>query len=298
MDAAQDGHPPGAEVGLQRLRRLQGRRPGGQALPRPGAAPPPPWVSTAVQGWRGERASARASARRRSSSGGAESMADTGTALPSRQSSRVASRAAKASLPGRRARERVGPQAAERLRLPQQNPRLGPAQQLVTGEAAHIGPCHRLGQLRGAGAAEPRSQNRAPPLPGQSAQLGQETAWVKPTTRKLLGCTLSSTWASPRPGRRRSRPGGSCWWCPPPPAGPAAGQDVGHPEAPPISTSSPREMATPRPAARAERRRNTAAALLLTTRAASAPVRAHRRDSTAAPRRPRRRAERSYSRLE
>ena len=96
MDAAQDGHPPGAEVGLQRLRRLQGAQAGRLS---PGRAPPPtsPWVSTAVQGWRGERASARASARRRSSSGGAESMADTGTAVPSRQSSRVASRAARAS---------------------------------------------------------------------------------------------------------------------------------------------------------------------------------------------------------
>ena len=42
---------------------------------------------------------------------------------------------------------------------------------------------------------------------------------------------------------------------------------------PPISTSSPREMATFFPAARAESMRNTAAALLFTARAPSAPVR-------------------------
>ena len=48
---------------------------------------------------------------------------------------------------------------------------------------------------------------------------------------------------------------------------------------PPISTSSPREMATCFPAARAESIRNTAPALLFTTMAASAPVRLQSRPS-------------------
>ena len=199
MDAAQDGHPPGAEVGLQRLRRLQGRRPGGQALPRPGAAPPSPWVSTAVQGWRGERASARASARRRSSSGGAESMADTGTAVPSRQSSRVASRAARASLPGRRARKRGSARRRPSCSaFPSKIPAWGPPSSLSPEKqhtSAHATASASSGEP---GAAEPRSQNSGTPrFRARAPSSGRETAWVKPTTRKLLGCTLSSTWASP-----------------------------------------------------------------------------------------------------
>ena len=57
---------------------------------------------------------------------------------------------------------------------------------------------------------------------------------------------------------------------------------------PPISTSSPRETTTLRPAARAESASRTAAAPLLTTSPASAPVRRVSQRSTPAPRSPRR----------
>ena len=67
---------------------------------------------------------------------------------------------------------------------------------------------------------------------------------------------------------------------------------------PPISTSSPREMATFFPAARAESMRKTAEALLLTTTAASAPVREQISSSTWSKRLPRRPVSRLYSRLE
>ena len=66
---------------------------------------------------------------------------------------------------------------------------------------------------------------------------------------------------------------------------------------PPISTSSPREITTSRPAARPARISMIAAALLLTTSAASAPVIAVISDSACTVREPRAPFSRSYSRL-
>ena len=67
---------------------------------------------------------------------------------------------------------------------------------------------------------------------------------------------------------------------------------------PPISTSSPREMATPMPGVRADSMSSTAAALLFTAKAPSAPVSSLSSSSTRPVRLPRLPADRSYSRLE
>ena len=67
---------------------------------------------------------------------------------------------------------------------------------------------------------------------------------------------------------------------------------------PPISTSSPRDTTTWRPAAKAESTSSSAAAPLLTTSAASAPVSRVSQRSTPVPRSPRSPVERSNSRLE
>ena len=168
----------------------------------PGLEPPPtsPAVSTTSQGHRGLRASRRASARARSSAGSAESMADTGTAVPSRQSSRVASRAARDSLSMRRARARGSARSRPiSSAFPSRIPAWGPPSSLSPEKqttSAHVTASFSSGEP---GAAEPRSQSRGTPRDrASSPSSGREADWVKPTTRKLLGWTLSMAWASPR----------------------------------------------------------------------------------------------------
>ena len=97
------------------------------------------------------------------------------------------------------------------------------------------------------------------------------TAEVKPSTRKLLGCTLRMHAGVGADRRSRSRPRWSGSSCPPRAAGRRHyAMRSGSRKPSPISTISPRLTTTSRPAASAVVASTSAAAPLLTTSAASA----------------------------
>ncbi len=233
-----------------------------------GSAPPPAReTSSATRPRQRPRRQRRRDARRqrlgahaRSRTAGAVSMRSVGISrsAPARGRGRarsVTSSAASVILSSRSARASgCFLRRAITCALAHEDARLRPAEQLVARARHEVGArrdrrCRRSARpaspygARSTSTPEPWSSNTG--MPWRGAELARArpatTSSVKPTTRKLLECTLSSRPGVGRDARSRSRAGASCWWCRPRPSGRRTRAMMsGMRKQPPISTSWPR----------------------------------------------------------
>ncbi len=203
----------------------------------------------------------------------------------SRYSASVASSPASVILSARTARA-IGcsRQRATAPRRPTMQPACGPPSSLSPLKSTRSAPASRASATRGSPAQAPGGeigQKAAPDVhqvrdcgvPAERGDVGRAGRGDEPALLEV-GAMHGEDGGDVRRRVRGDSPRGGCgWWCRPRGAGRrSAARMSGIRKDPPISISSPREIRTSRPAARALSASSSAPAALLTASASSAPV--------------------------